>query len=80
VEHRRAAPHRRFGFGALSLDTAKEVKSAFGVTVNDVVLAICGGALRQYLSETEELPVQPLLASSTSASSHVARCSPIRRG
>ncbi len=56
------SPHRRFGFGSMSLDTAKEVKNAFGVTVNDVVLAMCGGALRRYLSELDELPAQPLLA------------------
>ncbi len=56
------SPHRRFAFGSLSLDTAKEVKNAFGVTVNDVILAVCGGALRKYLSEREELPDEPLLA------------------
>lgn len=54
--------HRRFGFGSLSLDTTKEVKNAFGVTVNDVVLAICGGALRQYLLESDDLPAESLLA------------------
>lgn len=56
------SPHRRFSFGSLSLDTAKEVKNAFGCTVNDVILAVCGGALRQYLSDRGELPHEPLLA------------------
>ena len=56
------SPHRRFAFGPLSLDTAKEVKNTFGVTVNDVILAMCGGALRRYLSERDELPDEPLLA------------------
>jgi WS/DGAT/MGAT family acyltransferase len=56
------SPHRRFAFGALSLDTAKEVKSAFGVTVNDVVLSICGGGLRRYLQDRGELPAESLLA------------------
>ena len=56
------SPHRRYGFGSLSLDTAKEVKNAFGATVNDVVLAVCGGALRQYLDDHDELPEESLLA------------------
>jgi len=55
-------PHRRFAFGSLSLDTAKKVKNTFGVTVNDVILAMCGGALRRYLAERDELPDDPLLA------------------
>jgi len=58
----RITPHRRFAFGSLSLDTAKEVKAAFGVTVNDVVLAVCAGALRRFLEERHELPSEPLLA------------------
>ncbi len=54
--------HRRFSFGSLSLDTAKEVKNTFGVTVNDVILAICGGGLRRYLEERGELPEESMLA------------------
>jgi diacylglycerol O-acyltransferase len=38
------------------------VKSATGATVNDVVLAMCAGALRAYLSEQEALPDSPLVA------------------
>jgi len=32
------------------------------VTVNDVVMAICAGALRRWLIDHEELPAEPLLA------------------
>nr|MDJ0787896.1 WS/DGAT domain-containing protein [Myxococcota bacterium] len=58
----RITPHRRFSFGSLSLDDVKEVKTGLGVTVNDVVLGICAGALRKFLSERGELPSDPLIA------------------
>ncbi len=34
-----------------------------GATVNDVVISLCGGALRRYLEERDELPETSLLAS-----------------
>jgi len=58
----RITPHRRFAFGSLSLDEVKEIKTAFGVTVNDVVMALCAGALRKYLSDRKQLPPDPLIA------------------
>lgn len=54
--------HRRFAFGSMPLDDVKEIKSALGVTVNDVVLGLCAGALRRYFIEQNELPREPLLA------------------
>jgi diacylglycerol O-acyltransferase / wax synthase len=60
--NRKITPHRRFAFGSLPLDEVKRVKNAFGVTVNDVVLALCSSALRRWLIEHDELPSKPLLA------------------
>ena len=56
------SPHRRFAFGQLSLDDVKAVKNAHGCTVNDVIVAICAGAVRRWLIAHEELPDDPLVA------------------
>ena len=53
--------HRRVAFRSLSLDSVKAVKNAFGVSVNDVVLAMCAGALRRWLAEHNALPDAPLI-------------------
>ena len=42
-------PHRRVAFSSISLEDAKRVKKACDTTLNDVVLAVCTGALRRYL-------------------------------
>ncbi len=55
---------RSIAYTDVSLDTIKQIKSAVpGATVNDVVLALSGGALRRYLQERGELPDASLLAS-----------------
>ncbi|WP_419953644.1 WS/DGAT domain-containing protein [Methylobacterium sp.] len=46
----------------MSLDDVKRAKEALGVTVNDVVLTITGGALRRYLDARGELPEESLVA------------------
>jgi diacylglycerol O-acyltransferase / wax synthase len=60
--NRAITPHRRFAFRSVSLDTVKAVKNAFGVSVNDVVMAMCAGALRRWLIDHDALPDQPLVA------------------
>src|SRR3954447_25709599 len=54
--------HRRFAFGSLSLDAVRQVRREFGTTVNDVVVAICAGAVRDWLLERDALPADPLVA------------------
>lgn len=57
------SPHKMFDATIFKLKDLKRIKSKVeGATINDVVLAICAGALRQYLGAHGELPDQPLVA------------------
>ena len=53
---------RRCAAQSWQLERIKNVKNAAGVSVNDVVLAMCAGALRAYLIDHSELPSAPLIA------------------
>lgn len=54
--------HRSYAMRTLSLPDVKHVKNTFGTTVNDVVLALCSGALRSYFDARSELLDGPLVA------------------
>lgn len=56
-------PHRVVAFGKAALDDMRVVKSTFGTTVNDVVLAASTMTLRRYLAAHDDLPDVPLVCS-----------------
>jgi WS/DGAT/MGAT family acyltransferase len=56
------SPHRRFAMRSTALENLKVLKNATGGTLNDVVMAICTGALREYLIEKDALPEGSLRA------------------
>ena len=60
--NRAVTPHRRFAMRSTALANIKALKDATGCTVNDVVMAICAGALREYLLRHDALPEAPLRA------------------
>ncbi|MFL6144808.1 MAG: WS/DGAT/MGAT family O-acyltransferase [Labedaea sp.] len=54
---------RRFAAQGWPLDRIKGVRKAIGgATLNDIMLAMCAGALRRYLLELGALPDKPLVA------------------
>jgi diacylglycerol O-acyltransferase / wax synthase len=53
---------RRFAAQSWPMERVRQVGKASETTVNDVVLAMCSGALRAYLQSLEALPDAPLIA------------------
>ena len=54
--------HRRFAFGSVPLAEVKRVKDHYGMTVNDVVMALATSTLRRWLLDHDALPSTPLVA------------------
>lgn len=55
-------PRRSFAVASLRLAQVRRVGRRFDASVNDVVLALCAGALRDYLRRRKALPQQALIA------------------
>ena len=53
---------RAYAGRSISLAETKQIGKRLGFSLNDVVLATCGGALRRYLSEYNQLPKKSLTA------------------
>ncbi|MGW5575169.1 WS/DGAT/MGAT family O-acyltransferase [Nocardia thailandica] len=53
---------RRFAAQSWPLRRLQMVATQAGVSLNDVVLAMCAGALRSYLRDEQALPAEPLIA------------------
>ena len=58
----RITAHRNIGFAQLDFDDIKTVKNHFDVKVNDVVMALVSGVLRQFMLDRGELPEASLVA------------------
>jgi WS/DGAT/MGAT family acyltransferase len=56
------SPKRTWGTAILSFDRINVLRKLMDVSINDVILAICAGAIRRYLIDREKLPTQPLVA------------------
>ena len=58
----RVREKRRFATQQFPMTRLRAVADAAGCTINDVVLALCGGALRRFLLERDSLPEKSLTA------------------
>ncbi len=57
------SPHRVFDSTVFNLIDFKPIRGAVkGATINDIILAVCSGALRKYLGHHKELPGESLRA------------------
>ncbi len=62
ILNQRITASRRISTQSYDLPRFKALAKAFSVTTNDVVLAVCAGALRNYLLAQDALPEKPLIA------------------
>jgi diacylglycerol O-acyltransferase / wax synthase len=58
----RVREKRRFATQQFAMDRLRTLATAAECTLNDIVLAVCGGSLRRFLAERESLPEQSLTA------------------
>ena len=59
--NRSITPTRSVSLSTVSLLDVRDVTQGFAVTVNDVAMAVCAGALRRWLESAGQLPDRPLV-------------------
>ncbi|MDR3417287.1 MAG: wax ester/triacylglycerol synthase family O-acyltransferase [Nevskia sp.] len=62
VFNQKVSATRRFAAQSYATSRIRAVANALGASLNDVILAMCGGALRSYLKAAGSLPRQSLVA------------------
>jgi diacylglycerol O-acyltransferase / wax synthase len=62
ILNKRVTPQRRFATQHYQLERLKGLAKAADASLNDIVLYLCGTALRRFLLETDALPELPLTA------------------
>ncbi|MBJ9986272.1 wax ester/triacylglycerol synthase family O-acyltransferase [Acinetobacter sp. S40] len=62
ILNQRVSSSRRFAAQSFELDRFRQIAKSLDVTINDIVLAVCSGALREYLISHQSLPNKPLIA------------------
>lgn len=62
ILNQRITPSRRLSTQSYDLSAFKYIAETWQVSINDVVLAVCAGALRHYLLKKDALPKKPLIA------------------
>lgn len=62
ILNQRISEQRFFGLYTAQKQRFVQIAQRFGVSTNDAILAVCGDALRRYLTEQGHLPSQSLIA------------------
>ncbi len=53
---------RVYAAGSIPFTELKETGKLFDATINDVTISLCGGAIRRYLEDKNDLPTESLIA------------------
>lgn len=62
ILNQRVSSSRRFAAQSFELGRFRAIAQHLNTTLNDVVLAVCSGAIRAYLLSLHQLPKRPLIA------------------
>ncbi|MCG2574325.1 wax ester/triacylglycerol synthase family O-acyltransferase [Acinetobacter sp. ME22] len=62
ILNQRVSASRRFAAQSFSLNRFRHIAKVLEITLNDVILSVCSGALREYLLSLNSLPEKPLIA------------------